>query len=115
MDALFPSLLKIEASSTMVSDHLLWKYAEALNVAIASRVADDVPPEWVPWDHTKACNVCERVFLNEQTGEGAGAMKNCRSCGQLVCTRCARGKKAVPHFGIVNAVRVCDTCSGLLK
>lgn len=37
-------------------------------------------------------------------------MHHCRSCGSVVCEPCSSKKMALPAYGIVSEVRVCDSC-----
>lgn len=98
----------------MVSDHLLWKYTDALGVAIASRKCEP-PPDWQPWDETQPCSVSGEIFVDPETGGGAGAMKNCRHCGKLVSQKCSKTQCPILVYGITNKQRVCDTCEPKVK
>lgn len=35
---------------------------------------------------------------------------HCRNCGQTFCSKCSAKSAPLPHFGLAEAVRVCDAC-----
>ncbi|OQR83506.1 hypothetical protein ACHHYP_14610 [Achlya hypogyna] len=77
------------------------------DVELSAPLAERNPLETydVTWVHdydVQACMVCQlqfNLFFRRH---------HCRSCGNVVCSRCAKSRRAV--YGLLNQHRVCDEC-----
>ncbi|KAA1072222.1 Vacuolar protein-sorting-associated protein 27 [Puccinia graminis f. sp. tritici] len=94
------------ASSELVSNYRRLKtmgieFPPKDPLATAAMVDSMSAPEW------RDSSVCERCrtafsFTNRK--------HHCRNCGGVFDGQCSSKKRALPHFGVTESVRVCDGC-----
>jgi tellurium resistance protein TerZ len=61
----------------------------------------------VPWDVDESvaqCTFCKKPFTLVRRKH------HCRGCGHIYCSMCTKKRKALPKWGYVKNVRVCDAC-----
>lgn len=90
------------------------------------------PSYWVPDEEAPNCSVCKKQFgtaeelaLIARSGQNCQSphreifqdrrRHHCRDCGQAVCNPCSLSRQPVPERGWNTDVRVCDTCTKLIK
>ncbi len=99
----------------MIHDHRGSSYLSALRAVKAACAAPKPPPPWHPFDKADGgCAVCAAPFVWQSTCRSAAqevcARHHCRGCGRVVCSACSAHTACLPHFGIIEPVRVCDAC-----
>ncbi|XP_021913704.1 zinc finger FYVE domain-containing protein 1-like isoform X2 [Zootermopsis nevadensis] len=62
------------------------------------------PSYWVPDHEVTHCCCCQVQFGPRIT------LHHCRDCGRGVCKDCSMNRRAVPHRGWDNPVRICNKC-----
>lgn len=108
-----PSLRRIVFDTRMVVDHKAASYHEALLSARAQLTATK-NVVWQSFAEADYCPRCHNVHQWHRTGKSMKqrwlAMTNCRACGLVVCTECAKTRQAIPDAGILIPQRICDSC-----
>jgi len=110
----FPDLRQISMVGNMVEDHGSGRYFTALLEVRDVLNAEEEPPEWVSFNSTDSCQICDARFTWHSTSASKAQVyrdkHNCRKCGSLVCDPCSQQTKALPKIGLTSPTRVCDKC-----
>ncbi|RIB21262.1 hypothetical protein C2G38_1962740 [Gigaspora rosea] len=69
--------------------------------AAAVMIDTATPPEWTDSEDCERCRA-QFTMINRK--------HHCRNCGKTYCGECSSKTTTLPHIGINEPVRVCDTC-----
>jgi len=125
VDFRFAGLRRIAAFPDCIEDHRFWAILSAVRGVRASNEARKqgrAPPSWEslrdhaddaqPWQ--VRCRVCTFPVSWHHTSSSEAfevrATFHCYACGNVVCSKCSEQKLALPSYGILDPVRVCDAC-----
>lgn len=75
-----------------------WSFPAQMRINVDTEIA----PEWTDSEYCEQCRV-QFTFVNRK--------HHCRSCGKTFCKNCSSNQKSLPQFGIMDLVRVCDSCN----
>ncbi|KAH6580445.1 hypothetical protein BASA82_001095 [Batrachochytrium salamandrivorans] len=93
-----------EVYETLKRDGAVFPPIDAADTAAAMLDTKTVPD----WTDSEICMRCRTAFTT------FNRKHHCRNCGQTFCNDCSSKRMPLAHLGIIEAVRVCDTCQAKL-